>query len=263
MSDLPKHIHNDYPYILDYLCEDNSITALTLKNSEFIEAVVGLDSNYSRESKDTPPDNKYGGSTFYWFNKMQNGSNFKECLSEFISAIDRSNSTHLEASNDGEKSGRQIVLDRILARCQNVDDLKHALENKIVDENHLIGVLCASMAAKRGERYNLSFATKLCSYAAEYFKLSVQYPKYDNVVASNLPKYTMYYLNEDENANTYLINDAEKRRCKGDRAANLKLRLDKYNHYRKSLDSIKAKLCANNIDLSLSEIDHIIWYCNK
>ena len=33
-----------------------NVAALTEKNAHFIEAVISLDSNYKKESKETPPD---------------------------------------------------------------------------------------------------------------------------------------------------------------------------------------------------------------
>ena len=46
---------SDNPYKMDMIREIN-VAALTEKNAHFIEAVISLDSNYKKESKETPPD---------------------------------------------------------------------------------------------------------------------------------------------------------------------------------------------------------------
>ncbi len=261
MSKCYDYKRDEHPYVLDYidLENGNKILALTKKNSEFIEAVLKLDSNYSKESKITPPNEKkqYVGSATHWFEQMKNGGDFATCLLEAISAIDRSNSTHLEASINGREEARR----RILEKYKSVEDFKAALEKSVVDKDHIIGIITAPMLATKGKRYNLSFATKLCAYAAESLDLSIRYPKYDNVVATTLPIYAKCYIPKWEEYN-YIITDSDKRRCKKDESKLLELRLEKYRQYRECLERIKESI-KDDSELSLKEIDHIIWYSNK
>ncbi len=302
MATLPDIIHSKDEYILDYLDkttlnkkyvpekEDNKeleIPALTEKNSRFIEAVVRLDSNYAKESKATPPYdesynpekdanpnqdgktytyNKYTGSAIYWFGKMeqaQNDDDYKKALLGVIIAIDKSNSTHLEASGTNEGGGRLLIRNIIFGECPSIDKLKSELEKDFKDNpgEHLIAKISHPLKArgkKKNERYNLSFATKFCAYAAKYFKTNNQYSKYDNVVATALPYYTNLILGATENKNKYKISD-------NDNSDKLSVRLTTYFDYCKSIDEIIETIKNNGgyQDLDKEKLDHIIWYAFK
>lgn len=165
----PIIISDKDPYVLDYIKGYDKIPALTHKNSNFIEAVVRLDSNYAKESSLVPPDQGfkpdthvnhakglYSGSSKYWFDAMVKGTEpFDTALLGAIIAIDRSNSTHLEASN----GGRLEMHDRIIKKCTNHHDLENMLNQKFRagDKNHLISILSQPVPAKRGGVFVVMF----------------------------------------------------------------------------------------------------------
>lgn len=231
------------PYALDHIILKNqSIAALTRKNADFIEAVVRLDSNYGKDK------------TEIWFKKMLNGDNFKECLNEVIVEIDKINSTHLEAGING----RNEMVERILFLCDNVDDLKRELlkEFSVNNKEHILYKLTDKIKAKNreGYRYNLSFATKFCSYASQFLELGDNYSKYDSVVAKFLPYYSEAYLNKKITKNYFL--DKQNKR-------DIESKLGLYSTYSDCINRIMELLRADNINLTKSELDHIIWYCFK
>lgn len=256
--------HDQDPYVLDYVCDYDKMPALTRKNARFIEAVVKLDSNYAKDSQIIPPDDKFNidkhysnaagrfcGSTAYWFNKLKNKEiDFQTGILGVVVAIDTTNSTHLEAA----KNGRQEMRDRICTRCASVDELIFELNKKYSAniENHLISLLTKSIPArgKSGERYNLSFASKFCSYASIYLETEVQYSKYDNVVSDALPYYEEVYLGVKRKKAEYKVSQNIP-----DKYGHL---LNLYDRYSKCIENILAKT-----NLNKEELDHIIWYGYK
>ena len=262
---------NNDPYILDYaIYHEMRIPALTRKNANFIEAVVGLDSNYNRDSDiEAAPDcgfnpinnvsssnGKYCGSAAYWFHKMENGGDFKECLLGAIISIDRTNSTHLEAAVDGRIKIRDIILNL----CQNVSELKREL-NKDFSSNpkkHLIGLMSVEMPAKgRGNRSNLSFASKFCSYASIYLRTELEYSKYDNVVASHLGKYISAYLKKETVDPADYRYDSGRKNKSADR---LQYTVNIYINYYQLIGCIISSLKEQNVNINRNEFDHIVWY---
>lgn len=231
------------PYKLDHIqFNTQSIAALTRKNADFIEAVVELDSNYGKDKTED------------WFKKMLKGGDFKKCLSEAITEIDKINSTRLEAG----VNGRNEMVKRVLSLCNNVEDLKRELlkEFSANDEKHILYKLTDKIKAKNrdGYRYNLSFATKFCSYASQFLEIGDNYSKYDSVVAKCLPLYSECYLKGKTAKNHFLV-----KQHKND----LESRLSLYATYSAYINRIMALIKADNINLTRSELDHIIWYCFK
>ena len=256
--------HTSDPYVLDFILGYDKMPALTRKNANFIEAVVNLDSNYAKDSQIIPPDEKFDvnvhfsnaegrfcGSTAYWFKKLKDKEiDFRTGILGAIVAIDTVNSTHLEAAKDGRLEMRE----RICTRCANVNELILELnkEYSINVEDHLISLLTKSIPAKgkNGERYNLSFASKFCSYASIYLGTEVQYSKYDNVVSDALPYYEEVYLGVKRKKTEYKVNQNA-----SDKFSYL---LDLYKRYSKCIEKILAET-----DLNKEELDHIIWYGYK
>lgn len=235
--------YSNEPYKLDHIIlNEKKIAALTCKNANFIEAVVRLDSNYGKDQSET------------LFKKMRNGGNFKECLSEVIVEIDKINSTHLEAG----ANGRNEMVERILSLCKNVDDLKRELlkEFSVENKDHILYKLTDKIKSKNrdGYRYNLSFATKFCSYASQFLELGDNYSKYDKVVAENLPFYVEAYLNE-KISKTHFLSKQNRR--------SIEDKLNLYVMYSDCINRIIKLLMERNINLSRSKLDHIIWYCFK
>ena len=111
---------NSNPYELEY--EDKiQIPALTRKNADFIKGIIKWTYRKKNPSKGFDPENHYAskkkescGTAEYWFEEMTKpNANFKKCVLGAIIAIDTTNKTHLEASNNGSK----IMRDRICRKC--------------------------------------------------------------------------------------------------------------------------------------------------
>ena len=246
------------------------VPALTRKNADFIEAVVGLDSNYNRDADiDSAPDDgfdpfvnvsssggKYCGSSAYWFHKMENGGNFEECLLGAIISIDRTNSTHLESAIDGRLKIKNIIMNA----CNNVDDLKRELNKDfhINPKEHLIGLMSEEMdAKKKNKRSNLSFASKFCAYASICLGTKLEYSKYDNVVASHLGDYLRLYLNDRITKAKEYKYDSTKKNKSDD---GLQYTVDIYIRYYELIGNIISKAKQNNVQIDRNEFDHIVWY---
>lgn len=261
------------PYILDTI-HGEVIPALTRKNADFIEAVVHLDSNYGMDDDiDSKPDKKfdpfthvsqskglYCGSSAYWFNEMKNGGDYKKCLLGAIISIDRTNSTHLEATKDG----RMEMFKIISGASKDVNELQNEL-NKPFDSNpkhHLIGLMSIDLPAKgkNGERSNLSFASKFCSYASAFLGCRNQYSKYDNVVSEHLKDYVYHYLGEKIKKNKVQYSSLIKKQYStADERLNYVLSI--YSTYVGYIDAIIERLRSDyGTNISKDELDHIIWY---
>lgn len=267
-------IKNSNHYVLDYVDGRNDkLPALTRKNADFIEAVVRLDPIYARDlnivkpSKGYDPDENaesakgmYCGSTAYWFSEMKKPDcDFKKCVLGAIIAIDSTNKTHLEASEHGRKTMRDIIC----KHCNNYHDLVSMLNRQFnaSDKSHIISLLSINTKAKKGDgdRYNISFATKFCAYASSYLETEIKYSKYDNIVSDALPIYVSLYLDEEKDDDVYKINPYKLRKFVDD-DEKFKYRLSVYEKYSCDISKIINKLNDDNIVISRVEFDHIIWY---
>lgn len=276
---LPGIDHDEKePYILDYI-KGTKIPALTRKNARFFKAVVKLDSSYRNDFdpkmecspgfnplSDEPQTNKYYGSTAYWFAEMEKeNSNFERCLMGAIISIDSTNTTHLESCVDGRKTMKE----RILNECKNVDELKAKLNKQFFTnkDNHLIAVLSPAIEAKpnkdgtaRTDRHNLSFASKFCAYASKFLETDFEYPKYDGVVAKNLPKYIEYYVGNSVKKTEYKVSNSKDKQLTEEKK--LEYRLDIYYHYFEVINKIINSLPTDD-KMTKEEFDHIVWYAFK
>ncbi len=268
MSSNVKIIHDSNPYDMDMI-KGEGIAALTKKNSNFIEAVLKLDSNYKRESEVFKPDEKfdlkehssnakglYCGSTQFWFDEMskkESNYDYKQCVLGAVISIDRSNSTHLETT----KNGRQKMADIISNECPDLKTLKEELGKpfKSNDNDHLISKMLNGVFNTNGkDMYYLSFASKFCSCAAECLNTEVKYSKYDNVVSVALPTYYKIYCKKTVKKTEYKVDYSVKEKCKH--------RLEIYENYSNAIGEILKSLDAKN-RLTRDEFDHIIWYGMK
>lgn len=258
------------PYSMDMIIGFD-IAALTKKNSNFIEAVLKLDSNYKKEQQAVPPDDRfelnkhasnsnglYCGSARFWFNEMTNINSvysYKECVLGAVISIDRSNSTHLETTENGRKK----MTRRIIKRCPDLEALIDCLSTPFTatDDNHLIACMVRKgfKSIKDGsDMYYLSFASKFCSYASAILGSTVAYSKYDKVVAQALPVYYQAYCKEIVRKTEFMVDNSI-----ADKYHN---RLEVYEKYSETISQIIAAI--NKSDrLSRDEFDHIIWYGMK
>ena len=274
-SDEPIIKENKDPYKMDMAEAENGyteVTALTKKNSKFIEAVVALDSNYGSDDMLLVPDygfnpirdisssKKECGSTRYWFTFMKNNHTEEEdkhSVYGAVIAIDRTNSTHLESAVEGRKK----MADIILSRCPNYEALLDALRDDFnpdfpESEHHLLYLMSKPIDGKRSEtkRCNLSFATKFLAYAAQYLLEDFIYSKYDSVVSEKLPDYSYVYLGEQKNKNYYKANGASK---------TFEEKMKIYAKYSTDIQRILDKPDVKKAGINRNTFDHIVWYCNK
>lgn len=138
--------------------------------------------------------------------------NFRKCVIGAVIAIDSANLTHLEAAVSRRKTMRNIVCEK----CNNYLDLIDILNTpfKPSNHNHLIALLSTKTFSKKDGKvkFNISFATKFCAYASVFLNSKIQYSKYDNIVSSELPYYSEFYLQETKKLNEYKINDTQRRK---------------------------------------------------
>lgn len=276
---------------------------LTRKNANFIEAIIDLDSDYgwAGKEKNEPdpkflkikrqlkklknPNRHYYGSVAYWAEQLKNPSNglsFKNNLLGFIWAVDATNSTHLEACVNGRKKMLGIITH---FEINNLKKLEKALWGPL-DNNSLFYQMLEpiKLRKKTSDRINLSFTSKFFSYASQYLlhpplpndpafldcsdikrcndlmkdhlstTKGLEYPRYDGIVSSHLYLYANRYLGKNVKEDHY---STEK--ISGQRSY-----FDMYkDEYMVDILSIQKALEKDDQYLSLSEIDHIIWYGNK
>ncbi len=269
----PEIVKNPDSHILDFV-KDSNIVALTLKNAFLIEGIVSLDSRYRRDAAGNLPDENYDpirnrddakglycGSSVYWFgsmNKATTEEDFRKVLQGAVNAVDRANTTHLTASVEGRKKMADIIYDQ----CHDVNDLRCRLneEYSVENENHILNLMLQPPPAIKESnqvRYNLSFASKFCCYAADYFNADYKYPKYDGVVASNLPQYAKLYLGRRVKKTEFQTPSNQTNRSWKDYG----------KVYKKYADCIRDILLSLKddcgIELTMQELDHIIWYTSK
>lgn len=266
----PRIIHSKDPYTMD-MVESYDIAALTIKNSNFIEAVLKLDSNYKKESQAVRPDEKfslrnnasnskglYCGSTRFWFEEMTKSNSsysYDDCVLGAVISIDRSNSTHLETT----RNGRIKMAQRIIKCCPNVRSLIRNLSRSfsVKDDSHLISYMIEKglKSIKNGkDMYYLSFASKFCSYASLFLNVEVDYSKYDDVVARSLPIYYQAYCGKKVKKTEFKVNHSANDKYQD--------RLDVYERYSAAIKEIIDSLDNDN-KLTRDEFDHIIWYGMK
>lgn len=229
-----------------YLDEKNDLLKLSSKNVVLIEAIISLDSGYSKAGrKDAAPFGKYKGSTAYWMVELcnylksdspdKNRNEFKRLVSEAVAAVDRENSTHLNVGN-----GRNEITNRIVqfGKKQLIATLQSSsleLFDKLAEP--------ITVPAKKGEyqRRNISFASKFCHYLCfwlfENEPEADNYSIYDSFVRNKLPDYSNYYKID--------LNGKQ---------------LDNYADYRLIIDQILEK---SGNKISRNGFDHLLWYYYK
>lgn len=256
-------------YELD-LIKGTNVPTLTEKNSQFIEAILKLDSNYKKENGIVPDKhfslnlvnkNKkktyFAGSSGFWFNEMKNKQSiytYKQCVLGTVISIDRTNSTHLEIA----KNGRKMLVKRIISRYPNVNKLMKALKEdfKASNKHHLISVLTEGglplIKKTCCNLFPISFVSKFCSCASIALLGEDLYSKYDKVVSNVLPRYIYHYFSRSEQQTKYKIKSYKEYNKKKEEG------LIVYQLYNEVIgDFVRDK------HLTRSQIDHILWYCSK
>lgn len=225
------------------------LAKLTRDNVAIVEAMIRNDAAYIRSSDkavsptfDKKGNMKYGGSSAYWMSKLRNiliknkpsDYSYKEIIKYAVAAVDRENSTHLNADN----CGREEITERICKLKRQ--ELLACLKDPAYKNMKLIRLISRRTSAEERARENLSFASKFCHYACYYIfegtKYQDNYSIYDNILKSVLPKYLAYYSIDED----YDLND--------------------YGDYRRAVDAIRN---ASGTEISRNGFDHLLWYYHK
>ena len=224
----------------------HTLAKLTKQNVAIVEAMIMNDSDYIKSSKkDAGPDNKsnYKGSAAFWFTKLKEmisdktaeGYSYYKTIKRTIEAVDRENSTHLNA----DRCGREEIARRIYNFGK--DKLIECLKNPEHGDLELFHAIEKKTSAEVRARYNPSFASKFCHYACFYLFEGTEYQDnysiYDSILRKNLPMYLEYYGIDKK-----------------------KYDLSKYEEYRKAIDEIRYS--ADEL-ISRNGFDHLIWYYHK
>lgn len=255
MNIIQKELKKAEQYMIETDDIVDDIVKITVANISKVEAMIKNDSAYLKSSdKFAEPiisskgNIKYSGSSAYWITQLkdiliykkkeyENNHTYEECIRESIYAIDRENSTHLNA--DGV--GRKEILDRIIKIEKN--NLIRLLNEPNKNNYELIKII--SEKTSEG-RENFSFATKFCHYMCFYLfegkKEQDNFSIYDGVLVNALPKY----------CEKYNIKFPKK-----------EIRED-YKVYLDTVDQIRNKAYKEYGDkVSRNGFDHLIWYFHK
>ncbi len=225
------------------------LVALTKDNVATVEAMIRNDSDYLKvfDKNARPIENrnlevKYPGSSTYWImelkkvliDKDKSVYDYDRIIKEIVEAVDRENSTHLNA--DGV--GREEITNRI----KNIppDKLLKCLKNPEYDDMFLIREISRLTSAEKRARKNISFASKFCHYTCfnlyEGTEYQDNYSIYDSIIKSVLPFYLDHYEIKEE----YDLNN--------------------YRQYSKAIDAIRDKA---EEKISRNGFDHLLWYYHK
>jgi len=264
-------------YNLD-LIPNTYLVAITQRNVAIVEAMIRNDSAYIRSNQanasiqykrgkvhstkptwkervaEDAPNIKYGGSTAFWMDKLKNYLLFnnsdplyayEDVMYYTVSAIDRENSTHLNA--DGV--GREEITERLLSIDKA--DLLVFLKtpNTSTNSYKLISIISKTTNPTHSDykpRINYSFATKFCHYACFYLFDGVpeqdNFSIFDNVLEKALLKYIKkYHLN-------YTVVDFKK-----------------YDKYLEAIEAVirESKRNGHGNEVSKNGLDHLLWYYYK
>ena len=185
---------------------------------------------------------KYGGSTAYWMTQLKNilidgesadESEYRRRITGAVGAVDRDNSSHLNA--DGV--GREEMVERLVSLP--VSRLLECLERPDATGLELVTYLSARTHPEKRVRENQSFASKFCHYACFYFfegrPGQDNYSIYDNVMCRTVPLYLAHYR-----LGSFDLTD--------------------YGEYRKAVDKI---IEPSGESVSRNGFDHLLWYYFK
>lgn len=205
--------------------------------------------------KPSENDNSYRGSSKFWMKRLEEYiyKNVREypydgIIENAIEAVDRENSTHLNADGVGrdEIGGRISKIDpAALMKYLKNDDGSYELIKIISEKTNPKG------NGKHKPRENLSFASKFCTYASLYIfdkkeykeKYRDGYSIYDGILEDAVQVYAKQF-------------DVE---CEFKNKDN---KVDKYKSYQKTIDDIRDK-AKDDFKISRNGFDHLLWYYYK
>jgi hypothetical protein len=218
------------------------LVQLTRDNVARVESMIRNDSDYSNSANELSES-----SSAFWLNKLSavildgkivSDKEYVNIVSQSVSAIDRENSTHLNA--DGV--GREELTQRILQLKKS--DLLRFLKQPQRDGYKLVEILAAPthpVEAKMKSRRNPSFASKFCHYACMYIFRDLEeqdnFSIFDSVVCKHMPKYAKHY--------------------------NIPIPSDYRESYAAYISTIDKIIIASGDEISRNGFDHLLWYFHK
>ena len=225
----------------DYYWQEHWLVRINRRNVALVEAMMRTDSSYRRSfDRNAKPSGNYSGSSAYWFTRLKEFGrgvveeklSYETIIQESVNAVDRENSTHINADNVG-----RTELTRRLQNYQLDELLQHLRVGDLVVYDRLKQRTQDDGGIRH--RVNPSFASKYCHYACVFLfdgqKEEDNYPIFDSIIRKALPLYLAYYGLEYGN-------------------------LDIYCHYRKAIDDV---IEASKSKISRNGFDHLIWYYHK
>lgn len=235
-----------------YMLKENPVgqVELTEDNAARVEAMIASNSTYKNSSNSTcGPKGKYKGSTAYWVKAFENcvknnSGNYPNIIRNIVEAVDRENSTHLNA----DKAGYDEITKRILGyKPPKLIDLLENPNPLKGPKYVLIDELSKPVISNGKSRANFSFATKFCHYMAFYL--------FDGTT-------------EQDNFSIYdgIMEKAIRKHAKQLGVAipkNLKSFKGHYVEYMKTIDDVRDACKKNGEDLSRNDLDHLLWYYYK
>lgn len=216
------------------------LAELTKENVGRVEAMIATDSDYRRSSDITaaPQRNRngrlvYPGSSAYWI--FMSVWDFSERnVMEMVSAIDRENSTHLNA----DKVGREEMTARLLS--MGFAGIKDKLRQRSFDVYDVLAAPTHPADKRHKARENVSFAAKFCHYMSLYlFKGNPEednFSIWDNEVKDVLPLYLKSW------------------------GLPVPKDLRDYRQYSDAIDALRDKSGGR---ISRNGFDHLLWYFHK
>lgn len=223
---------------------DDGFVKLSLRNVAMVEAFIRNDSNYLRtEDESIAEIGNVKGSTAFWMALLRRhileneqtpaGWSFEEIIAKAVEAVDRENSTHLNA----DKVGRQQLTKRLFAIDKQ--ELTQLLKDPAPDYK-LVKILSEKTEAEKG-RVNYSFATKFCHYACMTLFKGTEFQDnfsiYDNIVSKAVPAYIDHFKLDRKGYNP-----------------------KDYTSYIGMIDQIRE---ASGSGISRNGFDHLLWYFYK
>lgn len=226
-----------------------TLVKLTRENVAKVEAMIATDSKYSRnmdpnvgpEGKDEVGSEAYCVSRFVEAldgRKNIDEKEFSRRTKDAVSAVNRANSTHLNADKVG--------VDQISERIVNFgrERIKASLKSSDLD---LFNEIARPTEKVKTPRTNTSFASKFCRIVCFFLfkgkEEADKYSAYDTIVREALPFYMEFYGVGNEMTNKQLKD---------------------YGVFRKAIDDVReAAAKKNSEEISRRGFDHLLWYFHK
>ena len=221
------------------------LVEITPDNVARVEAMIQNDSTYLNTGNKMhgPDHNGKGGSTAYWMCRLRDYiscaqtdiKTYKEIIANAVAAIDRDNSTHLNADGVGR--------DEITARICDipVEKLLNYLKDPHGTKYELLDIIAKKTGATIKPRENKSFASKFCHYACFYLFEGMDeqdnYSIYDSILKNALPLYIDYY--------------------------GIDIKKQELKDYAVYSETIEKIINAAGNQISKNGFDHLLWYYYK